>query len=46
MTNDTPGLIADLGVFGVCQAQKMALLDMHVVDTDNPSYEEGPVQLG
>ena len=36
--NDLTALVAELGVSGVWQPQTMALLDIRVVDTDDPSH--------
>ena len=35
-----PSLIADLSIRGVWQPQMVALFDIHVVDTDTPSYSQ------
>ena len=39
-TNDTPALVADLGVRGVWQFQMMSLLDIRVLDTDALYYKK------
>jgi hypothetical protein len=43
-TVEVPALIADLGVRGAWEAQRMALLDIRVTDTDALSYATQPVR--
>ena len=43
MDEDSPGLIADLGVRGVWIQQGEALFDVRVADTDAVSYINDPV---
>ena len=43
MDEDSPGLIADLGVRGVWIQQGKALFDVRVADTDAVSYVSDPV---
>ena len=43
ISNDTPGLVADLAIRGLWQPQTEALLDVRVVDTDAKSYCHRPV---
>ena len=43
MDEDSPGLIADLGVRGVWIQQGKALFDVRVADTDAVSYVSDPL---
>lgn len=43
INEDGPFFRCDLAVRGVCEAQKVALFDVRVADTESPSYVSSPV---